>query len=285
MLIEAQANGCYCITSSEVPDIAKITNNFKFIDLAINEEIWATQIIKLLENYVRKECINEVYENGYEIKNETQKLEKLYIDLICNNSIELFGLPGAGKSSYCKENLKDYLNLNEKIIGISNRILRNLKKMYFTAYAYIFRFKLIHNAKKILKDVKFKSIKTKLKMHIYLYSTIGIINKRSKSTYTVMEEGLLQVLWGICYSSHYSKEFIRNYINLFNDSISNTILYINTNPEIILKRLENRKSNGGSELEHEIVDDKTCINRAINIKDEIIDEITKYKNVIVKECY
>lgn len=74
VLIEAQVAGCYCIASSEVPEIAKVTKNVKFIDLDENSNAWAKVVLN--KGITERYKFNEI--KGYDIKIEVKKLEEKY---------------------------------------------------------------------------------------------------------------------------------------------------------------------------------------------------------------
>ena len=76
VLIEAQTSGLKCIASINVPDCAKVTENVEFLELQVDE--WKNKI-KELKEYFRKSYISEITEQGYEIRNETRKLEEEYL--------------------------------------------------------------------------------------------------------------------------------------------------------------------------------------------------------------
>lgn len=78
VLIEAQCAGNLCFASTEVPKIAKTTDNLEFIPLSASPEDWATEILTNIENHQRKVHINEIKKSGYDIKEEAKKLEKKY---------------------------------------------------------------------------------------------------------------------------------------------------------------------------------------------------------------
>lgn len=78
VLIEAQCAGNLCFASTEVPNIAKTTDNLEFIPLSASPEDWATEILTNIENHQRKVHINEIKKSGYDIKEEAKKLEKKY---------------------------------------------------------------------------------------------------------------------------------------------------------------------------------------------------------------
>lgn len=78
VLIEAQCAGNLCFASTEVPKIAKTTDNLEFIPLSASPEDWATEILTKIENHQRKVHTNEIKKSGYDIKEEAKKLEKKY---------------------------------------------------------------------------------------------------------------------------------------------------------------------------------------------------------------
>lgn len=85
VLIEAQCAGNLCVASTEVPEVAKVTENLDFIDLNAEPEVWATHILEGLKSHKRKAYISEVRKNGFDIKLEVTKLEEKYIDYITNS--------------------------------------------------------------------------------------------------------------------------------------------------------------------------------------------------------
>ena len=84
VLIEAQASGLLCYTSDlVVPQEAKVTNNLHFISLEKKAEEWARNIN---ENYKIKAKRTQDYKNitnkGYNIMEESKKLNEYYMELI-----------------------------------------------------------------------------------------------------------------------------------------------------------------------------------------------------------
>lgn len=78
--IEAQTAGLPCIASTEVPRIAKVTENMEFLELEDPAEIWANTILEK-QDYKRKSYKTEIKKFGYDIKTEVKKLEEKYIEL------------------------------------------------------------------------------------------------------------------------------------------------------------------------------------------------------------
>lgn len=81
VLVEAQASGCYCIASTCVPKVAKMTDLVEFESLDSTYE-W----VKLAESINNKKCNRAIFSNiitkkGYNIKNEVKSLEEIYINL------------------------------------------------------------------------------------------------------------------------------------------------------------------------------------------------------------
>ncbi len=75
--VEAQANGLPCIFSDTITHELKINNNIKFVHLDMNE--WIEEITRLS---IRNDKIQNFFESSnYNIKNEAQKMENLYIKL------------------------------------------------------------------------------------------------------------------------------------------------------------------------------------------------------------
>lgn len=80
VVIEAQANGLYCVTSSEIPEEACLTDAIKRIELSENCKVWVDEIIKTRQ-YNRTKYGNMVSEKGYDIRIEAKKMEEFYMGL------------------------------------------------------------------------------------------------------------------------------------------------------------------------------------------------------------
>lgn len=81
--IEAQAEGLPVLASYKViPDDVKINDNFDFFDLSKSAEEWANKIetIRIEKNRIDSIIIKNKFEElGFDIKNESKKLEKLLV--------------------------------------------------------------------------------------------------------------------------------------------------------------------------------------------------------------
>lgn len=81
-LIEAQANGLKCITSTNTPKEVNISQDLKFLGTDKNDiKLWIEEILKL-KNYIRSDNTEKLINAGYDIKNESVKLQKIYLDLL-----------------------------------------------------------------------------------------------------------------------------------------------------------------------------------------------------------
>ena len=82
VLIEAQASGLPCVCSTEVPKIAKVTENLYFISLSNSSKDWANSILSIYKKYYRKNESEEIKKYEYDIVEEAKKLEKKYKQLL-----------------------------------------------------------------------------------------------------------------------------------------------------------------------------------------------------------
>lgn len=82
VLIEAQASGLPCVCSTEVPKIAKVTENLYFISLSNSSKDWANSILSTYKKYYRKNESEEIKKYEYDIVEEAKKLEKKYKQLL-----------------------------------------------------------------------------------------------------------------------------------------------------------------------------------------------------------
>lgn len=76
--IEAQCAGLSCLCSTEVPKVAKVTDNVSFLHLTDEISKWKDEVLKELDQGNRRDCSNDVSMSGYNIKEEAKKLEREY---------------------------------------------------------------------------------------------------------------------------------------------------------------------------------------------------------------
>lgn len=80
VLIEAQCAGLPCIASTEVPEVARVSNNIRFLNLSENNIKWSNSILDTVTDYKRFDCSDEVRSFNYDIKNEAKELVDIYIE-------------------------------------------------------------------------------------------------------------------------------------------------------------------------------------------------------------
>ena len=78
VLIEAQAAGLKCITSKEIPDEARITDNIEFLEL--DKKIWTDSILKYKDGYVREDMSEMMEAKGWGMKAHAEIFERIYSD-------------------------------------------------------------------------------------------------------------------------------------------------------------------------------------------------------------
>lgn len=265
--VEAQASGLPCILSKNVSNDVKISKEVTFISLDSDINIW--------KNKNEKSTINRLHSiqlaTDYDIKLQFVKIENFYLNQFYGSNLELFGLPGSGKSTLSKmikQKNKTIVNMNEKYL-YGYRIQRNFKK-YF--YMFLFNLKYRQESKKVksvLDNFIFNTKRVKEKMKIYLYSTLFIIKDKKEDNF-LLEEGLAQVLWAFCYNSKNGIENIENFVIGLKEYFNKNIQYCDVDIDTIMNRLKCRNNFGGSELEHDIKKDGSKIIFAKKIEEKIV---------------
>ena len=79
VVIEAQCAGCYCLASTEIPQVAKVTKNLDFVNLNQAPKDWANYLLQPGVAVKVQKCELEVAEKGYDIKKEVTKIERFYL--------------------------------------------------------------------------------------------------------------------------------------------------------------------------------------------------------------
>lgn len=80
--VEAQASGLLCVFSSAMTKETKVLNSTLFLDLSLSSLEWANHIMDNYSKYKRIGTKDEISENCFNIKEEGNKLENIYLDLI-----------------------------------------------------------------------------------------------------------------------------------------------------------------------------------------------------------
>lgn len=84
--IEAQVNGLSCVVSTEIPKIAKISDNIVFLNLNDQINKWKECILSTCNKKRDNQLIFEDKDFRYNIKIEAEKLEKYYLNKWRNKS-------------------------------------------------------------------------------------------------------------------------------------------------------------------------------------------------------
>lgn len=195
--------------------------------------------------------------------------------------VELLGTPGCGKSTYVKKIIatNNAVAPLEKYLYRKTRISQNFNKIRLTRYALIH-----HSAKsrkyyKIFTKIKFKSFSKKVKMFLYLYSVLGA-QWRGISFYPdqniILDEGVNQVIWGFLYNEKNSKDIVWQLHELLVLEMGDKIIHCSVSREVLFDRLMKRNTNGGSELEHEVKDNRAALDKAYIYINEIIEKLRIY---------
>ena len=278
VLIEAQTNGLGCVVASTVPDLARISNKFYSLDLSEDVSVWSKNVFKCLES--DREKIDLFNLDMFSIDVQVDSLKDIYINFNKGYKIELFGSPACGKSFYSQK-IKYVENYNEKYIYCSNRLLRNVNKILLSLSLFIFNNNYFRKVVKFIKGLsKDYSIKKKLKMFLYMTSTIRICIKGNKSNRTVLiEEGIFQLIYGLSYNFNLSEKNIKGLVNDFKDILPNEVIYIKVSNKTLINRLNSRDNNGGSELEHDIKKDIKKLDYSNNYVELIKNLIIKNKKI------
>lgn len=80
VLIEAQCAGNYCICSTEVPSVVKMSDNLEFANLNDSPDEWANKIIS--RKSTKEKSIQDIRKSGYDIVQEVKKLQNYYNSIV-----------------------------------------------------------------------------------------------------------------------------------------------------------------------------------------------------------
>ena len=75
--VEAQANGIPCIFSDTISEELKISDVYNTLSIKEPAAIWAEKIIEMF-GYSRKNTTEQIKENGFDIKDVCEFIEKKY---------------------------------------------------------------------------------------------------------------------------------------------------------------------------------------------------------------
>lgn len=199
---------------------------------------------------------------------------------IITKNVEFYGIPGSGKTTIAKNIIRKIRrhNLNTNILNIElekeNRLKRVFIKMIFIKI-YILRHPFL-SIKLFLRTLKTKQKSNKDFMTVFanLIFILGLYDV-NKTKINVLDQGLIQAIWAIIYSSNNkdNKDLFANLINLslktINDEIN--IIIVNTDSKLAIKRLIQRDS--GSNRLYKKVEESDFLKENLSKTDEIIKKI------------
>lgn len=80
--IEAQAAGLPCLVSDQITQESEVTDLVSRLSTDMNPEVWAERMMKMIAETVRKSCLCEIKDGGFDIYTETQRLTDLYMEIL-----------------------------------------------------------------------------------------------------------------------------------------------------------------------------------------------------------
>lgn len=178
--------------------------------------------------------------------------------------IELFGVPACGKSTY----IKKYINDANVVLPLdlylyrTSRLKQNLNKIVLVMYAFSANISRCLQLNRLFWNIKFSTLKRKIKMWLYLFSVLGAKWKGEKNfsqKTLVLDEGVNQVIWGLMYNAVGSELEILHLQNELISEMGDKILWLYVPEKELINRLLRRDSKGGSELEHEIKNNQNLL--------------------------
>jgi len=79
--IEAQCAGLPVVASLNIPKTMQVSSLVKWLDLKSGPEKWAEKVLEYSTSRERKNMCEIITQNGYNIKNECRRLEKIYNEI------------------------------------------------------------------------------------------------------------------------------------------------------------------------------------------------------------
>ncbi len=158
--------------------------------------------------------------------------------------IELIGLPGSGKSIINQEVAENYKKRGVKVesptFDIYNKraLWRISLKLWFISREVIFHPLFFSKCLKYMLITRQKTIIDFLRVTVNLFYVLGIIRSKQNNRVTFLDQGIIQALWSVFYSS---KGNLGELINkLPSLPLPDLVIRVNVLKEIALKRLEQR---------------------------------------------
>lgn len=195
--------------------------------------------------------------------------------------IELLGVPACGKSTYVKEYglRNDTIRPLDLYLYSTSRLKQNVNKIELVTYAFSHRGRAFLKYNHLVKKIHFCSLVKKTKMWLYLFSVLGAKWKaedKFPNSTIILDEGVNQVIWGFLYNEQNSTDAVWELQKELLTEMGDNIVYIKVSENILYERLNNRSSSGGSELEHEIKENRKLLGNSMHLVDEIVEHLHIY---------
>lgn len=232
--IEAQVAGLPCVISSEIPKVAKICDNVKFLNLNENVSIWVDTLLNSLSNK-RNSLIKNAKNNGYDIQEESCKLENYYQNALNNNKIAFISsgfYPIPASKGGAVENLvqnildknEEYNNFNYVVFSIFDQDAKNQSQKYKHAQFNFYKPNIVIIAiDKLIYNILTIVLKKEKKMsYRYIVQRIGYLNYVSKNlkknNYNkIIIENNATLFLALKWRKNYLKYDNKYYLHLHND--------------------------------------------------------------------
>ncbi len=79
VLVEAQTAGVPCVVSDSITEEVRITDLVKKMSLKENADVWASAVVEQAQ-YEKRDTCAEIIQSGFDIANESKKLENFYLN-------------------------------------------------------------------------------------------------------------------------------------------------------------------------------------------------------------
>lgn len=188
--------------------------------------------------------------------------------------LELMGVPGCGKSTYAVNYLCEHnaVNIMDIYLYSQSRVVQNINKIKLVWYMLFYHSAEFNRLLKCFLNVRFVSKTKQLKMMLYLYSVLGVIQKgkrKSDGRDIIIDEGINQVIWGILYNSRESEVEVLELHKQLIPYFAEKIVWLDVEKEVIKDRLVNRTTRGGAELKQDVLNNEDSIVEAYRYIDLI----------------
>lgn len=168
--------------------------------------------------------------------------------------VDIFGMPGCGKSTISHEVARQLRNEGYKVLEPSwdldqkdAAFIRKIKKLFFGIFYAMGYPKENKKLRGIIKKVQNEETSSK-KMWVNFAYTLYVMKKKAKADFLIMDEGLAQAIVSLYMFSDIkdAKEYMDELLNFQGKEV--TYIHCSVSPECSMKRMAER-TNGCSRVE------------------------------------